>query len=103
YLARTPSLRLRRGASWMLVRATRDDAVASWITGAALSGVRPNPHAGTVDGVVSLQVPEGCEHETATRLMLHLRRRVPGAEFRAWWATADTYLAALATAHSTGG
>jgi hypothetical protein len=92
YLARTPKLRLRRGASWMIVRATSDEAVKDWIQGTGLSGVARNPEAGHADGVVALTVPGGQAPDVARRLLLHLRAQIPAADLEASWADAATYV-----------
>ncbi|MBO3752842.1 hypothetical protein J5X84_42910 [Streptosporangiaceae bacterium NEAU-GS5] len=89
YIARTPDLRLRRGASWMLSHQTSSAAVREWIK--RHPGVRLNEDAGEADGVVCLIVPEGHEEHIATALLVHLRDRLPGAELRAGWAAAPTY------------
>jgi hypothetical protein len=92
YIARTPDLSLRRGASWLITRATGADAVDAWIGDAGLQRVARNPEAGHADGVVALTVPDGTAENHATRLLLHLRRSVPGADLQASWGQAATYL-----------
>ncbi|GAB3275267.1 hypothetical protein GCM10027589_00270 [Actinocorallia lasiicapitis] len=87
YIARTPDLRLRRGASWLLKNETSRTALASWLP----DGVTIHEEAGDVDGVVHLMVPEHHEAEIATRLLLHLRTRLPGADLQAMWASAASY------------
>lgn len=95
YLARTPALRLRRGASWLITRATGADAIKGWLAGQNLPGVELNPEAGHADGVVSLLVPTGTGPTVAEQLLLYLRTQIPAAELEARWAQADTYLQAL--------
>lgn len=92
YLARTPDLRQRRGASWMITRATSDRAVEEWLQGHAASGAVRNPEAGHADGVITLIVPDGRAPAIATELLLHLRGQIPAAELRAAWAQAATYV-----------
>lgn len=92
YIARTPDLSLRRGASWMITKATGSDAVDAWIGENGLSRVDRNPEAGHADGVVALTVPDGTAAGHAERLLLHLRRSVPGADLLASWGRAATYL-----------
>lgn len=92
YIARTPELSLRRGASWMITKATGDDAVDAWIGENGVSQVTRNPEAGHADGVVALTVPDGTAEGHATRLLLHLRRSIPRADLQANWGQAATYL-----------
>jgi hypothetical protein len=92
YLARTPELRLRRGASWMITRATSETAVDGWIHDAGLADVARNPEAGHADGVIALTVPEDSAEADAERVLLYLRGQLPGAELQASWGTARTYL-----------
>lgn len=94
YLGRTPRLRLRRGASWMITRATSQTAVTSWIESLGISGVKQNPDAGHADGVVSLEVAEDSEQRLAENLLLHLRAALPASDLQALWATAPAYLEA---------
>lgn len=86
WLARTPRLRGRRGASALLSQATS----AAVISGLLPDGVELNPEAGDVDGVVSLRspvlpdaAPEGAEEAAraaAAEVARHLRDRLPAAE-----------------------
>ncbi len=92
YLARTPELRLRRGASWLITRASNEASVDAWIQGAGVSGVARNPEAGHADGVVTLTVPDGQGPAVAKQLVLHLREEIPGADLEASWAEAPTYV-----------
>lgn len=92
YIARTPELSLRRGASWMITAATGGDAVDEWIRDGGLHQVARNGEAGHADGVVALTVPDGTAAGHATGLLLHLRRSIPGAELQASWGQAATYL-----------
>src|ERR1700691_5850967 len=88
YIARTPELSLRRGASWMITKATGDAAVEAWISDSGLHQVARNPEAGHADGVVTLIVPDGTASGHATGLLLQLRRSIPGAELHAFWGQA---------------
>jgi hypothetical protein len=92
YIGRTPELSLRRGASWMITRATGEDAVNAWIGASGLRQVVRNPEAGHADGVVALAVPDGTAAGHARGLLLHLRRSIPGAELQANWGQAASYL-----------
>jgi len=92
YLARTPELSLRRGASWMIVKATGKNAVEAWIRDNGLGEVSPHDEAGHADGVVNLTVPEGTAEHHARQLLLHLRKEIPGAHLQAGWGQADSYL-----------
>jgi hypothetical protein len=92
YLARTPELRLRRGASWMITRATSEQAVDTWIGRAGLSGVARNHEAGHADGVVCLTVPDRQARAVAAGLLLHLRAQIPGADLQASWADTPAYV-----------
>jgi hypothetical protein len=92
YLARTPDLSLRRGASWMITKATSDEAVDTWIGGPGLGGIARNPEAGHADGVVNLTVADGTAAGHATRLLRHLRQAIPGADLQASWGHAASYM-----------
>ena len=92
YLARTPELSLRRGASWMITEVTSADSVDAWIRDNGLGGVGRNLEAGHADGVVTLTVPDGSAKDHAARLLQHLRNAVPGADLQAGWGKADTYV-----------
>ncbi|MGH3122219.1 MAG: hypothetical protein ACRDND_14495, partial [Streptosporangiaceae bacterium] len=92
YIARTPELSLRRGASWMITTATGGDAVDAWIRDTGIDHVARNREAGHADGVVALTVPDGTAAAHAARLLLHLRRSIPGADMQASWGRAATYL-----------
>jgi hypothetical protein len=92
YIARTPDLGLRRGASWMITKATGNDAVDAWIRETGARQVARNPEAGHADGVVALTVPDGTAAGYATRLLMHLRTLIPAADLQAGWGQAATYL-----------
>lgn len=88
YLARTPRLRGRRGASAALAEVTRAAELEPMLNGLA----RVNPDAGEADGVVSLVLADGADTDTViSRVFGHLRERLPGAEFQATWAPGADY------------
>ncbi|MFF6815169.1 hypothetical protein ACFZAG_35585 [Streptomyces sp. NPDC012403] len=98
YLSRTTHLRGRRGASAALADATRlTDEDARRLFGASL-----NTEAGEADGVVNLALDapddtrgaDDLARETAGRVIRHLRKRLPAAEFQAVWAVGTSYLEA---------
>jgi hypothetical protein len=95
YLARTPKLSQRRGASWMITRVTGAQQVDDWISSQPLTGVRRNREAGHVDGVVSLEVPDGTARQVAIELLGYLRSAIPGAELQAEWSSGPTFLEAF--------
>lgn len=103
YLGRTPKLRLRRGASWMISRATQDAQVEAWIRRSGLVGAQVNQEAGRVDGVISLVVPEGEGPRLTQQLLMYLRTQMPGAEFEGQWSSGASYLDALAVAGTVDG
>lgn len=89
YLARSTTLAGRRGASALLAHVTSDDEVRKKLKGRATI----NRHGGSVDGVVSLVVGDGADPETLARdVVAWLRAELPGAEFEATWATAESYV-----------
>lgn len=92
YLARTPDLRLRRGASWMITSATSERSVEAWIADAAINGLGTNPEAGHADGVIALMVPDDQAALAAKRLLLYMRSRIPAADLEASWGSAATYV-----------
>ncbi|MEU8305918.1 hypothetical protein AB0C84_20365 [Actinomadura sp. NPDC048955] len=91
YIARTPALRLRRGASWLLSTATSSDSVLEYFTGTGL-GIARNRDAGDADGIIALTVDRHAERQAAEHVMLYLRELLPAVELQAVWATADSYL-----------
>jgi hypothetical protein len=92
YLARTPELRLRRGASWLITQATSEAAVDAWIQDTGARDVARNPEAGHADGVITVTVPDGQAQAVAVRLVQHLREAIPAADLQASWAKAPSYL-----------
>jgi hypothetical protein len=91
YLARTPRLKGRRGASAAIAEATRLTDGHPVLGGRA--GI--NTEAGEADGVVNLVLEhgdEGVARALARDVFAHLRKALPGAEFQAVWGTGATYL-----------
>ncbi|MEO5874830.1 MAG: hypothetical protein ABIS86_09685 [Streptosporangiaceae bacterium] len=94
YIARTPALRLRRGASRLLTTTTSAAAVSAWLADAGLPVDALNEDAGEADGVISLIVAPGSEQRVAQTAMLWMREHLPSVELQAVWATAGSYLEA---------
>jgi len=92
YLARSPSLKGRRGASALLCELTSPQSVSSVLDGRA----QVNPEAGEADGTISLVVPDQDAETVAAELLRHLRAELPGAEFQAAWGVGDSYVDAYA-------
>lgn len=92
YLARSPSLKGRRGASALLSELTSTRAVELAVDGRA----QVNHEAGQADGTISLVV---ADHDAAAKvagdLLRRLRAELPGAEFQAAWADGDSYIEAF--------
>lgn len=96
WIARTPLLRLVRGASNALhletTKAKIDDALMVELT-ALGAGVVEKENA--VDGVVVLCVsPPENSAAVAELVVNHLASVLPGLDWTAWWATASTYVEA---------
>ncbi|MGH8897665.1 MAG: Cas10/Cmr2 second palm domain-containing protein [Egibacteraceae bacterium] len=88
YLARTQPLKARRGASAALSEATGQRELRRL-------GAELNPEAGEADGTVHLIVPDGGSAEDlGLRVMIHLRERLPAAEFQAAWGDGPDYVSA---------
>ena len=99
WLARSATLRGRRGASSLLARLTREQAISQWLaTQPNLAEVRWNPEAGDVDSRVSLVLADSTGDEgvaaIARSVLSYLRRGLPRVELQATWALAPTYVAA---------
>ncbi len=98
YLTRTAGLRGHRAASNTLARATADEQVARVVGDLA----EVNPEAGQADGVVSLRFPAAAGdraervRRVQDRVLAHLRRALPGAEFQSVWGAGQSYLAVYA-------
>lgn len=107
YLARTPDLKGRRGASAWLSDATDRDNLRAWIAGTpALSeaGVQVNPEAGAADGLVPLLMPALVEPRPVVDLAVAmLRERLPGIQITATWGSGASYLEAHHAWHSQPG
>ncbi len=96
WLARTPDLKFRRGASIMLSAATGQDA---WPDARLPHGMRWNAEAGDLDGVVSLTVagdvagPDvtGCVAAAAREVAQALRRALPHCPVQAVAGTGSSY------------
>ncbi len=99
WLARTPDLRLRRGASVLLSEATGRDA---WPDKSLPPGMNWNDQAGDLDGVVSLVVADtvaeadigGCLAAAAREIAAELRRAMPQCPVQAVTGKGDSYAAA---------
>lgn len=86
YLARTAQLRLRRGASTMIVEATENQRWAEPQSRGLAPGWTLNPEAGDLSGVVALQWTgtEPPDVNVAARVVAHaLRDALPQAHLRA--------------------
>jgi hypothetical protein len=92
YLARTPKLRGRRGASALLAHELMWERVKPALGESATS----NPEAGAVDGVISLILKSGADpQEVARWAFAALREQLPAAELRAVWGGGETYAEAV--------
>ncbi|HEY7273689.1 MAG TPA: hypothetical protein VH502_13225 [Actinoplanes sp.] len=92
YLARTPRLRDRRGASAALEAATAETSLDEVLAGRA----RANPEAGDADGVVNLIVDDPTHTDAVIGdVLAHLRNRLPAAQFQATSAHAPDYVQAI--------
>lgn len=95
YLARTANaagLKGWRGASALITQAMSPDELGPVLDGRA----RLNPEAGQPDGKVSFILESGDPKSLAERILLHLRKRLPGLELQAAWGQGSTYLEAYA-------
>lgn len=97
YLTRWPQLRGVRGASALLSQ----QMAAENLVGVG-NGWKQNNETGDIDGKVSVIVDDPLQaHEIASEIILALQDRLPGAEFEAIWAKADTYIEAYTRMPST--
>lgn len=98
YLARSPTLRHRRGASAALARFTSPAGLSTLATElSAVTGepVTVNPEAGAVDGVVSLLTPDlALAEQVADHVLRRMRSDLPALSLTASWAQASFYSAA---------
>jgi len=99
WLARTPALKLRRGASVLLSQSTAQE---TWEKDMPL-GMRWNTEAGNVDGVVSLVLDdpgdngiEDCIRDAARAVTKKLRVAMPQCPVQAVTGTGGSYVAAYA-------
>jgi hypothetical protein len=99
WLARTPALKLRRGASVLLSQATAQE---TWVKDMP-PGMRWNGEAGNVDGVVSLVLEdpgdsaiEDCLRHAAKAVAKKMRAAMPQCPVQAVTGTSDSYVAAYA-------
>ena len=100
WLARTPDLKFRRGASVLLTEATARD---EWDE--LPPGVRWNAEAGELNGVVALVVDESvpaadaerCAEATARAVARRMRGLMPYCPVQAVTGTGDSYAAAFET------
>lgn len=100
WLGRSATLRGRRGASSLLARTTRNDAIETWLAGEPrlTDVVECNDEAGDVDGVVSLRLTRPVSDkdcaEIAGIVLAHLRHWIPRIELNAAWTDAPSYVEA---------
>lgn len=94
WLARTPQLKLLRGASQALRVHTDPSHVKAWLDqGENTDGIKLDDEAGNVDGVVVLSAPSLEAAELAALpLLRHLHESVPGVPWSAWVHESDSYL-----------
>lgn len=82
WLARTPHLRGRRGASRMIREATMAEAVDRLLANCT-SVARRNTAYGDIDGVIALEIlRDDAVDEVERHVMRHLRKRLPAAPLR---------------------
>ena len=99
WLARTPTLKFRRGASVLLSEATGRDA---WLDGRLPARVQWNSEAGDLDGVVSLVADDGLADAEAVAVLsaaaravtISLRDTMPHCPIQAVLGTGDSYASA---------
>ncbi len=97
WIARTPMLRLVRGAAIALDEQTGADAVQEWLVTRGYDPfVEIAEDAGAVSGVVALRLKAGRDNPTAARpvvrdLLGHLSAQLPGIEWEAWIENAGSF------------
>lgn len=106
YLERAPKLSLIRGASALLAEATDPGLVNQALTKAYAQGcVTVCEEAGESESLIHLELScrcGSCTPESVARWgLLHLRRHVPAADFRANWGEGSTYSAFAGASHDT--
>jgi hypothetical protein len=96
WIQQTPQLAHMRGASKALRSVTSPSQVGSL---PGLGAVRISAAESSVDGVVVATAPSRDEAAgAASALATHLGHELPGVQWEAWWAEAETYLAAYSRA-----
>lgn len=92
WVARTPELRLTRGASEALKGATSRGRISPLLP----VGVQWCSEAGEVSGVVPLQAPVAVDLMNAIDMVAHqIQSALPALELEAWWTEADDYVTAF--------
>lgn len=98
WISRTPDLRLVRGASVHLSETTARKAVLAAVT--LPPSVKFDPDTNDVAGVCVLRSDHVDNLDRAVHLVLdQLQTELPGVEWAAWRAKADSYVQAFANAH----
>lgn len=99
WLARTPRLAMLRGGSHALQEVTAPAKVTAALdTQLTALGAIVSGDDSAVDGVVVAKAPnEATAAEVAKLVLGHVRAQLPGVEWHAWWARADSYVAAYET------
>ena len=97
WIARTPRLRLIRGASEALRVCTSKAQIESELSSLlAAWNVRIDPVGSAVDGVVVATVPDADDcAPLASLLVRHLTSQLPGLPWEAWWGPADDLVSAV--------
>jgi hypothetical protein len=98
WLARSPTLKLMRGASRALrVLTSKADLDQSLSSDLASLGATVEMEGTTVDGVVTMTVADAAHaSQVAERVVAHLGARLPGLTWEAWWTPAPDYPTAVA-------
>lgn len=98
WLARTPDLRYVRGASHALTHETSRESLTQYHV--LPTGVESDPETTDVAGVCVLRSDEVARLDEAVRLVAdHLQARLPGIEWTAWRAQAESYVEAYGAVH----
>lgn len=101
WLDRTASLRLRRGASYLLAQAASQAEIAKLLSSSAAipPSVEWNQEAGNLSGVASLRfkatdpaADERLARQVAVAVANHIRKSVPMCPISADWATGEAYV-----------
>jgi hypothetical protein len=105
WIARTPSLKLARGASAALSECTQSHNIDTTL-GPFNEPVQRSTEAGQIDGVVVLEFPDSVDIATVDRvresLLDYVHAKLPGIEWESWTEVADTYVAAYDKAFEVG-